>query len=355
MAMETQRKILLVDDDPDLLDVYQEVLKQLPGAPKIHVTSSGAEAIAMLEASPFHLLITDLRMPRMDGLQVISIVRRKYPALRTVVLTSVLDEQFRARVYALGVDLFWQKPATETEMGMFRDCIQSLLERQDGGGFRGVQSKSLMDIIQLECLSQNSVLLRIINGPLEGRIWINQGELFDAETGGVNGEAAFTQILGWKAGCFESLTPDPKHPRVIQKSVNALLLESAQALDEAQSPAESNEAEFARRTGANPLKTLEGFEFLLPFSNEGNLGDEGYAVENAGHIANWSRSTWERFTKLGDELQVAEPEIIIGLGRQRHLGLARRGEINFCAGWSNNLNAADVRKSTKKATALWVS
>ena len=84
-------------------------------------------------------------------------------------LTAEVDEQFRSRAYALGVDFFWHKPATEQENKMFLECIESLLGRETEGGFRGVQSKSLVDIIQLECISQSSSVLRITNGPLTGR------------------------------------------------------------------------------------------------------------------------------------------------------------------------------------------
>src|SRR5215467_5244968 len=117
--MHTPHRILLVDDEPDLLEMYRQILKQLPSQPEIHTAVSGTRALAMLEAEPFRLLICDLRMPKVDGLQVLSIVRRKYPALRTVVLTGVADEQFRSRVYALGVDLFWHKPGTQQETQMF--------------------------------------------------------------------------------------------------------------------------------------------------------------------------------------------------------------------------------------------
>ena len=44
-----------------------------------------------------------------------------------------------------------------------------------------MQSKSLVDIIQLECLSQSSVLLKINTGAVEGKIWIQNGEVIDAE------------------------------------------------------------------------------------------------------------------------------------------------------------------------------
>src|SRR5947207_6038146 len=192
--METRHKILLLDDDPALLDMYQEVLSQLPSRPEVLTASSGARGMAMMEAEPFRLLICDLRMPKMDGLQVLSIVRRKYPQMRTVALTSVVEEQFRSRAYALGVELFWHQPISEQEIKMFLECLESLLGREVESGFRGVQSKSLVDIIQLECISQSSSVLRITNDPLSGKIWIQDGELIDSEAGDLSAEPAFQKI-----------------------------------------------------------------------------------------------------------------------------------------------------------------
>src|SRR5437773_3686456 len=205
--METRHKILMLDDDPDLLAMYKEILSQMASRPEVQTAQSGSRGMAMLEAQPFRLLICDLKMPKMDGLQVLSIVRRKYPQLRTVALTSVPDEQFRSRAYALGVDQFWHKPNTEQEIKMFLECLESLLGSEFEAGFRGVQSKSLMDIIQLECISQSSSLLRITNRALAGKIWIQEGEVIDAEAGELTGEAAFQIILSWKAGNFEPLPP----------------------------------------------------------------------------------------------------------------------------------------------------
>lgn len=188
-------KILLLDDDQDLLEVYKEILTQLPSKPEIHTATSGARAIALLESDQFGLLVSDLNMPKMDGLQVLTIVRRKFPTLRTAVMTSVVDEQFRARAYSMGIDLFLEKPNTQQEITFFLDCIESLLGKQASAGFRGVQSKSLVDIIQLECLSGSSAVMKIINGTSEGKIWLVNGEIIDAVTGGVDGEKAF-QITG---------------------------------------------------------------------------------------------------------------------------------------------------------------
>jgi CheY-like chemotaxis protein len=207
-----RHKILLLDDDPDILALYQQMLLQLPSHPDVHIASSGARAMALLESEPFNVLVTDLNMPKMDGLQVIAIVRRKYPQLRTVIITGLADEQMRARAYALGIDLYLEKPKDHQEFGFLMECVESLLDKEQTAGFRGVQSKTLVDLIQLECLSGSSSVLKITNGKIDARIWINHGEVVDAETEQVNGEEAFKAGARLENGKFRNLSRRNRSP-----------------------------------------------------------------------------------------------------------------------------------------------
>src|SRR5438034_7834919 len=251
--------------------------------------------MAMLESEPFRLLISDLKMPKMDGLQVLSIVRRKYPQLRTVVLTSVVDETFRSRVYALGVDLFWQKPTCEQEITMFLECLESLLGREAENGFRGVQSKSLVDIIQLECISQSSSALRITNGSWTGKIWIQEGEIIDSETEDLQGEPAFTKILSWRAGGFEALPAEPDRERTIFKSYNGLLLETAQALDESAGGITPEPDSNAPASPLSQISQIEGIEFVLAMKPGEDKQDMARGLENPEGMAVWARKTLRAF------------------------------------------------------------
>lgn len=354
--METRHRILLLDDDPDLLLTYGEILKLLPSSPEVHTATSGARALALLESHEFRLLITDLKMPKMDGLQVLSIVRRRHPELRTVVLTSVVDEQFRSRVYALGVDLYWQKPGSLEEIELFRECIESLLDRDTRAGFRGVQSKSLVDIVQLECLGQSSSVLRITNGPLMGRLWIGDGQLVDAETDDARGEEAFRKILSWRTGSFESLPAEPSRAQTIFKSYNALLLESAQALDEAHGAALANDGSPGQKpSGLKALSAVEGVEFALAARNGGKEQFDAIGLENAERLNAWTRQTEERFRVLGEQIQAGPLEQIEGLGPQRHVTLATVNDSTLCIGWNAMLTHEGIRERMKKVVILWGS
>lgn len=358
--MSARHKILLLDDEEDLLDLYREVLTQLPSQPEIQTSNSGARAIALLEAEPFTMLISDLNMPKMDGLQVLSIVRRKYPQLRIVVMTSVVDEQYRSRAYAMGVDLFWEKPGTAQEIKLFQECIESLLGRegQQPGGFRGVQSKSLVDIIQLECLSQSSSVLKITNAGREGKIWVQNGELIDAATDKLGGEAAFKEIFSWKTGSFEILPPEPSRTRTIFNSYQGLLLDSAQALDESKSiagpGAEAAEPE-APVSRVVSLSRIDGVEFLLAIPEDEAKPLESWGLEDTEPASGWVRKTQKRLAGLGQKLQAGELNQLEGFSLQRHLAIARRGDTDICVGFKRTLSAEQVRETMKAILIKWAS
>lgn len=238
---------------------------------------------------------------------------------------------------------------------MFLECLESLLGREAEAGFRGVQSKSLMDIIQLECISQSSSVLRITNGPLTGRIWIQDGEVIDAEADDLRNEAAFHKILSWKAGNFEMLPVEPDRPRTIFKSYNALLLESAQALDEARSEAQAGGAAPAARSPLADLSQVEGVEFVLAMTPGQAAPQVARGLENPERMAKWARQSLERFRELGERLHAGPLEHIEGLGPQRHVTLACQGDTEFCVGLTHTMAPDQIRETTKKVLSLWAS
>ena len=356
--MDKKHKILILDDDPDWLDLCREMLAQLPSKPEIHTAATASRAMAQLDAQPFRLLICDLKMPRMDGLQMLAIVRRRFPDLRTVTLTGLEDDEFRSRAYSLGVDLFWLKSDMQQNLKMFLDCLESLLGRDTDGGFRGIQSKSLMDIIQMECLSRSSTVLRITRGPLVAKLWIQDGELIDAEAEGARGEAAFCRILAWKSGTFENLSAEPAHPRVINKSVNALLLESAQTLDETANPDTPDSIEDAghrRNIWKLSLLARYGAEFVVSVPPEGHGAVEGLGTQSIESFACWTRRAGEIARRLGERIEGGPLLHVADQNTERHVLLIPRENKSFLIGWPGELPAGSLLEKSKKIAASWDS
>ena len=115
---------------------------------------------------------------------------------------------------------FGKNRVLEEEITLFRDCIESLLGQKEEGGFRGVQSKSLVDLIQLECLSQSSSVLKITKAGDKETFGSTTDKVIDAATLTMGGESAFKEILSWKTGSFEILPGEPDHPRTISDPVS---------------------------------------------------------------------------------------------------------------------------------------
>lgn len=354
-AHSAAAKILILDDDTDLLETYRDLLSCLPCRPEVHTASSAARAFALLESELFAMLITDLRMPKVDGFQVLMSVRQKFPALRTVVLTGLVDEQYRARAYAMGIDLYTEKPSTLGESKLFGQCVEALLARGAHGGFRGVQCKSLMDLVQFECLSQNSSVLRITNGSLEAKIWIHGGDVVDAAVKNFLGEGAFRNIFAWKAGNFEVLPGDPSRERTIFTSYQSLLLDTAQALDEtiASDSAAPDELAPHPTSALAPLARMDGVESLLVVASENAGAFESWGVENAGRFAAWTHKVMDDFRMLGKSLETGTLDAIEGLGPRRHIAILSRHGKELFAGLDRTLTPKQVRETLKDLDTRW--
>lgn len=360
--MRSRPKLLILDDDQDFLEVCHQMLSALPSQPEVFTANSGSRALALLESEPFSLLLTDLRMPKMDGFQVLAIVRRRLPSLRIVVMTGAVDEHARARGYALGIDLFVEKPKSPKERQLFIECVESMLERDaQAGGFRGVvQSKALVDIVQLECLTQSSAVLKISSGKSVGYVWFQNGEIIDAATATAKAEEAFKEILSWKVGSFDLLPPEPLRTRSIFTSSQGLLLDMAQSLDEA-GAAEIAAAEAeAQKEGAgatlsrlSQLGRIRGVEFLL--SQERSGPADHWSCENPAGVAGWAQRLLAEYRALGETLKVNGPSRIEGYGSQRHVAVLPLETGFLTVGFDRALRPEQARNALEQVLNQWES
>jgi hypothetical protein len=244
-------------------------------------------------------------------------------------------------------------------MEMFLQCIESLLGRDEEGGFRGVQSKSLMDLIQMECLSQSSTVLRITRGSLTGRIWISSGELIDAETDGARGETAFRRILEWKSGTFENLPAEPTRERTINKSANALLLEVAQAMDEVAAPASQSAEEVEQADHRKTVWRLAslsraGADFVVSLPLEDNSKPEGWGTEATQELGQWMQQALSACQKIGRELQAGELEHLDGRSLDHRVVLLPEENRTYLVGWPS-AKGPQLSEPSKQLVASWDS
>ena len=93
-------KLLLVEDDPAIADVYAFPLR-LAGY-DVEIAPDGEAALLALESNPPAMMLLDVRLPKLDGLQVLERLRAAGNALPVVVLSNHMDGETIRRAYALG-------------------------------------------------------------------------------------------------------------------------------------------------------------------------------------------------------------------------------------------------------------
>ena len=86
-------KVMVVDDDPLVLKAIRNYLAQSAEISLVAECSGGVEALAQLASCSADVLLTDVRMPGMDGLELLQWVRSQYPHIGVVVLTSFDDDE----------------------------------------------------------------------------------------------------------------------------------------------------------------------------------------------------------------------------------------------------------------------
>lgn len=109
--------VLVVDDSPTMRRMVMSSLKGL-GAIRFSEAGSGLEAIESLALSPVDLMILDLNMPEMHGIEVLQFVRghRAYRKLPVVVLTTRGDDSSRVEATASGATDYLTKPFQAKEL-----------------------------------------------------------------------------------------------------------------------------------------------------------------------------------------------------------------------------------------------
>jgi CheY-like chemotaxis protein len=93
MNESTAPTVLLVDDQPFLLETLAPMLEAFGYG--VLTAESGARALAHMETTRVHLLLTDVRMPEMDGLELADLLQARHPHLPVLFMSGYADEQPR--------------------------------------------------------------------------------------------------------------------------------------------------------------------------------------------------------------------------------------------------------------------
>jgi HD-like signal output (HDOD) protein len=110
------KRVLFVDDEEAVLGGLRRSLRNRCDEWDMVFTTSAAEALALLDGGSFDVLVSDLRMPEMDGVQLLEIVRAKYPGIVRIALSGLVEREGALRASGV-VHQYLSKPCDREALG----------------------------------------------------------------------------------------------------------------------------------------------------------------------------------------------------------------------------------------------
>jgi len=124
---EVEKKILVIDDENAQRTLIRERLERMNFT--VTALDSAEEALYHLETTKYPVIITDLKMPWMDGVQFCNKVRKIHPQSLIFLLSGYVDSYDQKKLKAIGFDGIFRKPL---KPGMLEEVLEAVFQRADG-------------------------------------------------------------------------------------------------------------------------------------------------------------------------------------------------------------------------------
>lgn len=217
--------VLIVDDDVAFRTTIGRDLGDQGFA--VSLAGNADEATAALARGPIDVLLTDLRMPGADGIDLLATVRTLAPRTRAILMSGYASARDYQRAIECGAVRVLSKPFTSSEL---LQAIRQAVECETG--FRGsIHGLSLVDLLQMFHYARRSLAI-VVDGLAPGQVFLEDGHIIHAVYRELQGEPALQSILAMPAGSLRTMVLPQSTPRSITRDFQTLLLDSLRSVDE---------------------------------------------------------------------------------------------------------------------------
>jgi len=227
----SDRLVLLVDDEPSILGGMHAWLRDNPAGFAVMSAPDGVQALELVKKHKPDLIVTDVRMPRMDGLDLLLICRRTYPDIGFILMSAYSGDEIERRSLLYGAVRFLHKPV---DMPLLEETITQVLRDMPTTGpgtyLEGISVPGFAQLLNME--HQTGSLLVSRQDGVSATLFFDEGALAHAVAGDMTGEPAAMEVLGWDD--VDMILQRDRHPpvRSIDKPLGFLLMESMRQKDE---------------------------------------------------------------------------------------------------------------------------
>lgn len=306
-----KRKVLIVDDEEDLTWSIQKNLAKDKDQYDLVCVNDAEQALGVLSQLPIDLVVTDIKMPGMSGLDLLLKIKETYASTKVIIMTAYGSADVQKEATRRGSLYYIEKPFEIEEL---RDLIVGALKERKG--FDGkVTDFQLSDLIQMNILGRMTAALVVTRSDERGVIYFDEGNVVHAECGDVTGEHAFYRVLTWDDGKFEFRKGERPQKETISKGWQSLLLEGLRRKDEITPETKTQLKEESRQESLERIKNIlreflkiKGVEFLTivdssGFSRASVVAEKKEPPLDITMFSNFIPQTFENCDKFGKEIQ----------------------------------------------------
>ncbi|KAF0188793.1 MAG: CheY-like receiver AAA-type ATPase and DNA-binding domain-containing response [Desulfobulbaceae bacterium] len=239
--------VLIVDDDESFLLSLIDGFKSYEDQFGIITAHNGEQAVDILDKQEIHLVLTDLKMPKMDGFALVAHLSSHHPEIPVIVMTAFGTPDIEENLKKIKALQYIEKPI---DFNLLVSKILKGLEGRSKGFITGVSLSSLLQLLQLD---KKTCTVTVRSGKHQGTLYFRNGDLLDANTDDLSGEDAAFTIISWKNVDIVLDNSCAITKPEIHKSLGFILLEGSRRQDEQNaSPTTS-----APQTAANSLDSID--------------------------------------------------------------------------------------------------
>lgn len=235
-----KKNLLLVDSDPKSLRVMEVSLRKAGFS--VTTAVNGLDALEKVRISPPELILSDTKMPEMDGFELCRALKQdaKLSLIPFIFLTAQKSIDYKVKGLELGVDDYLTKPiyikeiVTRIKILLEKKEKESLEKRDPRAKFAGdLADMGVVDLIQTIEIGRKSGKIRFRHDDGQtATIYFKNGKVIDAELGRLHGERAVYRLLVWNGGTFEIEFGNIDRADIIELSSQGLLMEGMRRVDE---------------------------------------------------------------------------------------------------------------------------
>jgi CheY-like chemotaxis protein len=138
-AMPMTSSVLFVDDSPMFLEMFTQLCAIISNQTwRTECATTVDSALAVLREKPIDLVVLDLSMPTVGGLELLGLIKRLYPGIRIAVMTGDASDGTRASALAGGAEVFIEKPMTSADIRSVFILLNDLVSSPQRGNSVGV-------------------------------------------------------------------------------------------------------------------------------------------------------------------------------------------------------------------------